>query len=423
MKERAGTKGAEANRPGTGPRLRAELEIVRTAPTSFLVMDPVTGESSSFGARERRLMDLLDGTRSIESVGEDYARRYGDRVPRRQLAEFVEQLRLAGWLEGSSRPTLARARPAPSGPPPRLLNRAIDLFVLLFGWALHPVWTLPIGALFLVALIGFVRRFEEFWGEIVRVVGSLPLPLLVGKVLLTFLSISFYRSLVLAIACRKFGGNLRSFRVRFLRTLIPCVRCDPGERSLTMSPRGRATMVYARYWALVLAWSLLVLGWLATEAHTSLNVILLLYTFHFSIGLAFQSVFLLKTDAYGMLSHGLRLPWLWDRSRAEVLAWLRFARSPEALGARVRFWMRLYGLAALVVELLLYAVVLVGGPWLLIVRFDGPGAALALFLLLWWFLEPRVRGGGGIAQAAPHPVPVDPPVTPPRDEGAPPLPG
>jgi hypothetical protein len=383
------------------PRLRADLRIAQSGPDAFLVVDPATGKAFRFGSEERYLLHLLDGERAAEEVQEAYERHAERPIARRHVEEFLEQLRLLDLLEDPARAPAAQraAQNGRSAAPEtarsrervRRLNRRFDVLVLLFGWLIHPVWIAPILLLTAVVGTGLLRSSGRFLGDMWMFLGELSLPLLLLKLLVIFLSITFLRSLAFGIAARKAGVRLERFGVGFLHSLVPYFHCELGQLGPGLSKAGLARMIYVRFWSKLAFTSLAVLGWLMAPPATTRSTLFLLVSYHFLIGVIFQLIPFLQTDLYAAISRWTRTPDLYGRALAETRAWLRWGRSPQALTERERFWFRVFGLGALLTNFLLHALLMLGGAYMLHGKYGGPGALLALFLSAWWFLRPFER--------------------------------
>jgi hypothetical protein len=373
--------------------VRADLEIVRAGPEGFLISHPASAGDRSLGSEERFLLHLMDGSRSAEAILRAYGERFGRSLPPRQLADFTEQLRAAGVLEGAlevERPADPAQRGAPSWAP-----RACDLGVVLFGWLLHPLWTVPVGILAAVAVLGWVARFDEYLAELWSLLAPLSLSQFLGKLLAALLSISFVRSAALGIACRSLKGSLLSFRIEWHRGVLPhfvCVPLLPLER---MTAHARGLLCWVRPWTHLALASAALIGWLMTPRSSSLGSLCLLFSLPLLVGLGFQCIPFAPLDAYRILSARYGIHRLYERARAETRAWLTLRPAPEALADRERTWFRLFGLGVLAyrsASLLLFGV---GGSWFLSRRFGGPGAAVALLAILLWYSGPLRRALAG----------------------------
>src|SRR5262249_60010206 len=89
----------------------------------------------------------------------------------RPVGEFVGRLRGldlvadAGGAAPAPAVVPAPAEPAPaplSAADPRArLNRFFDYLVVLFGWLLHPAWTVPVVVLAVLAVTALVRHYDR----------------------------------------------------------------------------------------------------------------------------------------------------------------------------------------------------------------------------------------------------------------------
>ncbi|MET7615097.1 peptidase M50, partial [Streptomyces seoulensis] len=98
-----------ASRPRVRPDLVAGPRLVRGAARIHLLKDPRTGRRLELGPKEHFLVSRLDGSRTLEEIGGEYAGAFGARLGEAQWGQLLRLLHGRGLLDGS---------PAPSAAPP-----------------------------------------------------------------------------------------------------------------------------------------------------------------------------------------------------------------------------------------------------------------------------------------------------------------
>lgn len=102
------------------PRLRPDVllsrALLRGPDTVHLIKDPVGGVSFEVGPKEYFLVSRLDGVRSLEEIGDEYATVFGRRLGPANWRQLLGLLGTKGLLVG------APVREAPAAPPTPALN-------------------------------------------------------------------------------------------------------------------------------------------------------------------------------------------------------------------------------------------------------------------------------------------------------------
>lgn len=423
------------------PQLLSHVAILRLGPDQFLLQDRQADQFFELGAEERFLVGLFDGQNDDATICQRYQQRFGRQVSSRYLEEFVEQLRLNGlavdldnpadvrpgqqpftarprsettpsagaWSSGAGG-TLSIAPPAPlsADDPQGVLNHRFDLLALLAGWSIHPLMLVPIVLLAFGGANVLVRHFWLLLEEGTYLREQFALPLLV----LTWFGaaiacLGLPTALLKGMACRIYGGRVRSFELRFHRGLIPYFNCDVGEFFAARDKPGRWTALTMGIWWRLAAGSLALLGWTIAEPGSVLSSFFLILIGPSLLGLLLRLNPFVPLDGYAAAMYWLDEPRLYERATAETWAWLTLAPAPEALDNDERFWFRVYGTGVYLWKLLLLGVIVGAGGWLLTRELSGAGALLGLTLLAWWYhqeigrnvmasrgLRWLVRGGG-----------------------------
>ncbi|HET8946402.1 MAG TPA: hypothetical protein VFQ07_05425, partial [Candidatus Polarisedimenticolia bacterium] len=265
------------------PELRSGLEIVKSSPGTFLLVDGASGECFELGARERCVLDLLDGRRTADAVERDFASLYGGALPAGEVAGLLEQLRVLGFLANGSAAQAARRPDPPSadaapGPvpdplsaadPKRNVNLVFDLLSAVAGWLIHPYCAWVAGALFLLGVTAVVSGFGQYLRELSGVFQPPRLPLLViASVLQTVLFLNLPRELIVATAFRKFGGRLDRFGIRFYKHLLPYFQADVGDSFFMLPENRRWTVLWTGIFCSAAIGSVAMIGWWMAEPGT-----------------------------------------------------------------------------------------------------------------------------------------------------------
>ncbi len=378
------------------PARRPDLEILRTGPSAFLVVEPSSGTSYTCGTGERVLLDLVDGSRQPAEIAKAYRERVGAPISDREVVEFVEQLATLGFLveaPAEDSPVAVPAAADTQTPDPAeapagagFVNTLFDLLAVAFGWVFHPFWIVPIlgGAWLGVEVLwnGF-DRYENEFGVLTR---QLPIFILaLFSLAQTVIFMNLPRELALGVACRLYGGRVRRFHLYWVADLIPFVNCDTGDSVYRMKGRARWTVLSAGLWCQIAIFAVAAIGWGLMRPHSDLSTFWLLLVPPCVVGLALHAIIFLRYDGYRLLSAWLKDGRIRERAIAETKAWFGRRPSPEALTDRERFWLRLYGVGYYVFVVLAQLLLVVGGGYWLESRFGPSGLAFGLAVYLWAF--------------------------------------
>jgi len=398
------------------PRLRADVEVLRTGPREFLLRDPASGEGFQLNLEERFLIECFATSTSIREVRDAFREKFDEEVSTDYVEQFGEQLRRLGLLE---EPT-SRPKPepveveAPDEPvgrqrdPIGLRNHLFDWLTLLFGWVFHPISFVPLFALTFLGAGLLVHRWDAFYAQLSRVpyrVSLLQLAL-VWLVQITF-CLSLPVALATGIACRKFGGRILRFRLAWLNRTLPYFEFDTGDSFVRMDEWQRWTMLTLGIWMHLAMGSLVLIAWSMAPRGSLLELLLLLLIVPSLVRLVLRLNVLLPLDGYAALSYWLRERRMHDRAKAQFRAWITGATLPEALPAPRDTLFLWYGAAVYVWKLFAHVLLIGGGGWLLTRRLGGAGAVIVIALVCWWYsrvfedwimsksvLRWIVRGGG-----------------------------
>lgn len=383
--------------PSTHWRLRPGLEIVRTGPRAFLLVDARTGTRFAFGAEERYLIHLLETSGSVDEILRGYEQRFGKPLARRHAEEFLEQLRDLNLVtdapEAASPATAPPSPPRPASAPPvsledpaGRLNRFFDLLVALFGWVLHPVWLIPIAVMVFLAANVIWRRWHEAQASLLLPTHHLPPLILYPLVgLQTIFLLNIPHSLLIGMVCRRFGGRVRAFSLRFYNNLLPQMHCDTGDSALWMSDRGRWTLGVISICCYLAVGSGMALLWAASRPVSGVAAFWIWMLPPCVLGVFCQVVPFFKFGGYAILSYLTDEPRLRERALAEAKAWLFGRTASEALTATERYWFRWYAVGWFLFRLVFDGVVLFALATWLTYKFRAAGALAFVALALYWY--------------------------------------
>ncbi|WP_069812265.1 M50 family metallopeptidase [Streptomyces sp. TP-A0874] len=107
----ADTAGLFAYRPALRSEVLVSPALLRGAATVHLIRDPLSGTAFEVGPKEHFLISRLDGARSLEEIGAEYAETFGRRLGAANWQQLLGLLGTRGLLAGGPEPA-APAEPA-----------------------------------------------------------------------------------------------------------------------------------------------------------------------------------------------------------------------------------------------------------------------------------------------------------------------
>ncbi|HWM37195.1 MAG TPA: M50 family metallopeptidase [Streptomyces sp.] len=110
--------GILSHRPALRPEVLISPPLLRAASTIHLVKDPYSGASFEVGSREHFLISRLDGGRTLEEIGAEYAQSFGKRLGEANWQQLLGLLGSRGLLAGAPVPGAPGPAPAASAPVP-----------------------------------------------------------------------------------------------------------------------------------------------------------------------------------------------------------------------------------------------------------------------------------------------------------------
>ncbi|MFE1957898.1 peptidase M50 [Streptomyces sp. NPDC059479] len=113
----ADSAGLLSHRPALRPDILLSPALLHGPATVHLIKDPEGGAAFEVGVKEYFLISRLDGVRSLEEIGEEYAEAFGKRLAEPHWKQLLALLGTRGLLAGAPRPSAAvPADRASSGP-------------------------------------------------------------------------------------------------------------------------------------------------------------------------------------------------------------------------------------------------------------------------------------------------------------------
>lgn len=358
--------------------LRGDVEILRSGPDGFRLLNGRTGEYFSLGLEERYVLYLLERAESLEKVLAAFELRFGRQTTEQQLQRFVGQLRERGLLEeDTDLPVESPGAGAIQTPPPRndplslanpgaKLNLVFDLLVLFFGWVFHPFLIGPILLLVLAAVNVGLRYGDQLMADFQHFIDSYSLLFYVVFVVLPkVLLLSWLQTIPMGMACRRFGGRLESIGIRLRGGLIPVFRLQRDDSLLLLSHRGKLTVMSTGFWFTLVMSSACFVGWVIAAPHSSVRTAFVILVPPCLIRLVIQCNFYFRhSSAHMLLCEMVGERKLLDLAWAEVLGWLKVGRPLRGLSETKRFWLRLYGLGYCGYRVAVVCLLAAGACWL-----------------------------------------------------------
>ncbi|MFD7229773.1 M50 family metallopeptidase [Streptomyces sp. NPDC059881] len=249
------------HRPELGAGVRISEPLLHGPDLVHLIKDTDSGQAYKVGTKEHFLISRMDGTRSIEEIGAEYAAHFGRRLADANWQPLLASLGARGLLKGAPAPTVpAQPQPQPQPPPPHppvrgLLRGTIRLVAdadattaalhrvvrpLLSPWALAPLL-----ALTAVMEVLLLQRLPEL---IDATAGLFTEPaLLTAVATLLWLSTALHE-LAHGVVARHHGGHVAEIGLRWRLPVVMmyCTVDDflhlPGRRARLATAGAGAVM-------------------------------------------------------------------------------------------------------------------------------------------------------------------------------------
>lgn len=382
-------------------QLRPDVQVLRTGPRAFRLLDPVSGAHFELGAEERYLLGVLETCDTVPELCAAYADKFGEALPERQCREFLGQLRRQGLLIGGQHHELPKIDEIPhrSALFFRLRGEAANVFfdvlALLFGWIFHPAWLLvavPLGLFQVAVIIGGWDRVLEELNQMRYDMSLVPLFLLSYAQTICLLNLPL--ALAMGTCCRVYRGRVRSFGVTWGNWVLPTVSffTDIGDSIVGMPTRGRRMQIALGILVPLTLGGVYAVLWAASSrAHDAHKFWSLMMVPCAIVALYQCNPFSIYSSAHWALASAYDEWRLHSRALDETKAWFWGRLSPEPLTRRERFWLRAYGVMHYLLRFAADVALLGGSLYLIMQLFGAPGAFVLVVLVAWWnraYLQP-----------------------------------
>jgi putative peptide zinc metalloprotease protein len=344
------------------PCLRSEL-VLKPLPaadgSSYLLSDLAGGRYFRLGEREAAILALLDGQHEVVRVVADCSA-HGGSISALAVEQFVQDLRLAGLLQERASLWQRLSSPRRHGPVILwMLPAAEEKLARLagrLGPLAHPLAGGVILALFLFDLVTLGLRWyvlQADWGYLSSAWGWTPLLLIL--LYISMVPVILTHEVAHALACSHFGGRVSRLGL-MVRHLLPAAFADVSD--VWALPRRARVAVFLAGPASTAVWASLAMGvWVVTPygsiVHLWAGALMLAGVLTTLIGLNPVAGY----DGSEVLAEWLELPDLHRRALAYGWGLLR-GRPPQA-SPRERRVLGRYGLAFLLYNVLVVALILV----------------------------------------------------------------
>jgi putative peptide zinc metalloprotease protein len=315
-------------------RLRPDLIIEPQDQTSgtWVVKDPVSLRFFLFGGDERFIMDRLDGRQSMDQIVDDFAR---ERAPKRMTLERLQSFLAAlhrNGLASSDAPRQGRimleradeqqwresvlgwsnllAIRLPGFNPDGMLDRAYSWLRWCFSW-----WFLACASMMCAIAVGIViadwDSFRLAWPRLYEFVSGRNLIWLGAALVLT----KCLHEIAHALTCKHFGGKCHEMGV-ILLVFMPCLYCNVTDAWMLRSRWQRIAISAAGMIVELFLAAAAMLLWRYSQPGPLNSICLNVIVVCGVSTLLFNGNPLLKHDGYYILSDLIRMPNLWQESRA-----------------------------------------------------------------------------------------------------------
>ncbi|TWU35240.1 Peptidase family M50 [Novipirellula aureliae] len=303
----------------------------------WVLRDPLSCDYFYLNQRDRTILALADGTRSIDQIVDHCNQVFApDVVSAPHVVHFLADANRAGMLvQSSNRPTGSdqrlRNRPRwwqnpmavrlPGVPVGETLDRLFAFFASFIKRGAEPVF-LTLAALLLLsaALLAFFQRSAIH--DHVTLVSSQPL---VGTTVGLLLVLSFTKlthELAHAIACRYFGADCRQIGILLLFG-FPVLYCDVSDAWLLKKRWQRITVSAAGMAAELLLAAVATFLWLWTDASMLRDILVTVMVVCSISTILVNGNPLLRYDGYYILSDLIGIPNLSTQANAVTTKWIR----------------------------------------------------------------------------------------------------
>ncbi|HEV7628864.1 MAG TPA: M50 family metallopeptidase [Streptomyces sp.] len=340
------------------PALRQEVLIspplLRAAATVHLIKDPHSGASFEVGAKEHFLLSRLDGGRTLEEIGTDYAHTFGKRLGEANWQQLLGLLGSRGLLVGA--PLKPRPPQHPDVPDGMVTGSLLKGRVRMVADAgattdrlhrlLRPllrVWLmLPLLALCLAMELLLVTQLGEFARDTWWLLHQ-PVPLLAVCVAIWF-SIALHE-LAHGVAARQYGGTVSEIGLRW-RLPMAIMYCTVDNYLYLRRRRHQLVIAGAGVFMNLVLLLPATAWWVALPPGDPTRKVLAGLVVLGSVQALANLVPLPPLDGYAMLSHALRISGYAPESGRYLRLRLRDRAAAAAYPRRARALYTAYGIGS-----------------------------------------------------------------------------
>jgi putative peptide zinc metalloprotease protein len=317
-------------------RLRSDLTITPQkyeGRTYFVVKDPVSLRYYRFKEQERYLLDLMDGTHTLDDAQKEFEKRFRpERLPLEDLEQFGQQLLTAGLVQNEApqagkllyerrqkrrRSEIIQAVTnilyikVPIFDPEKLLGRMSPYFRFVFT----PWFGLLSVAFVLAALMLVATHFQTFRDRLPTFREFFSL----GMVIYLWLALGVVKVIHEfghGLSCKGFGGEVHEMGFLLL-CFSPAMYCNVSDAWTLPSKWRRIVISFAGIYVELMIAALSTFVWWNTPAQPFVNNLALSLMVICSIStVVFNGNPLMRFDGYYVLADWLEIPNLRDRSNA-----------------------------------------------------------------------------------------------------------
>ncbi len=307
-----------------------------------MVKDPADGRIFQFEEWEEGLLSLIDGTRDLHELADEFAARRPDKALDLQaMADYVESLRLTGILERTAqeshlvmldklkmlrRRRFGRAEVVSTfqvqfklHDPDAMMNRVMPWI----RWWWSPACVAGWLVVFTVVLGFLLFHWDLYWAGFFGLIDPAKNTLgdWVGLFVLVF-AVSIWHELGHGFTVKRFGGEVHDIGFMFFY-FEPAFYCNVNDSYLFPSTAQRIWCALGGLYFELMLCSVAVASWLLTPAEWWVHGFALTLVFITGLGGLFNMNPLMKLDGYYVLMDWLDVPELRERSFAFLSAWVK----------------------------------------------------------------------------------------------------
>jgi putative peptide zinc metalloprotease protein len=346
-------------------RLRSDLDIAPhryEGRTYWIVKDPVSLRYYRFKEQEHFLLQLMDGTRTLDETQKEFEKRFRpERLPLEDLERFAQQLLTVGLAHNESpqagkqlfdrrKKRLRREWAAaltnilyikiPVIDPDRLLTRMLPWLRFIFT-----TWFFTLSVLFMLAAVMLVAtHFETFRSKLPSYQEFFSFKT-VAYMWIALGAVKIIHEFGHGLSCKAFGGEVHEMGALLL-CLSPCLYCNVSDAWTLPNKWHRIIISFAGIYVELLIAAIATFVWWNTPAQPFINNLSLSLMVVCSVStVVFNGNPLMRFDGYYVLSDWIEIPNLRDRSNRFLKNWtLEYCLGVEVppepymdLGRRVLF--------------------------------------------------------------------------------------